>query len=385
MIPYLDYAASAPLDPVVAESMARVMSDPGLQGNAASSHEPGRAARDCVAVARADIAALVAADPVEILLTSGATESNNLAVFGAARWCAGRGRHIVTTTVEHASVAQPFRQLAREGYEITWLRPDADGLVAPAALAAAIRSDTSLVSVQHVNNETGVRQDVQALGAICRSSDVLFHVDAAQSAGREPLDVRQQQIDLLSLSAHKMYGPKGAGALFLDQGRAPRLMPLLLGGGQERGMRSGTLATHQAHGMGIAARLALAALGHEPARVAGLRDRLWHAIRTLPGIHLNGHPEQRACHILSVSVDGVDGESLQFALRGIAVSSGSACDSLSDEPSPVLRELGRSPALANSTVRFSLGRQSTVAEVDLAAKLFTAAVNHLRRMAPAAA
>ncbi len=379
---YFDYAATTPVDAAVTEAMATVLRDPALQANPSSSHGPGLAARACVDAARADIAALIGADPTEIVLTSGATEANNLAVLGAARWCALRGRHLVTSVMEHASVTAPFRQLEREGYRVTWLQPDADGRITADALAAALQSDTTLVSLQHVNNETGVRHDIASFGAICRARNVLLHVDAVQAAGRELIDVRRQSVDLLSLSAHKMYGPKGAGALFLDARRVPRVQPVLHGGGQERGLRPGTVATHQAHGMGIAARMALTAITDEPARIAALRERLWQAIGTVPGVLLNGHRSERACHILNVSVTGVDGESLQFALRGLAVSSGAACDAVSDEPSAVLRSLGRAPDLARSSVRFSLGRSTTAADVDAAAACFTDAVAHLRRIAP---
>lgn len=381
---YLDHAASTPVDPAVADAMAAALRDPRLQANAAATHEPGLAARAAIDAARDEVAALVGAQPEEILWTSGATESNNLAVLGAARFCAPRGRHLVTAVTEHASVVGPFRRLEQEGFAVTWLAPGPDGIVEPAAVAAALRPDTTLVSLMQVNNETGVVQDVAAAGALCRARDVLFHVDAVQAAGREPVDVRAAGIDLLSLSAHKMHGPKGIGALFLDGARARRVVPLMDGGGQQRGLRPGTLPTHQCVGMGVAARLACERLATEPARLAALRDRLQAAVLAVPGVLLNGHPRRRACHLLNVSVTGIEGESLLLALGDVAVSSGSACASDTDEPSAVLRHLGRPDELAASSVRFSVGRGTTTGDVDAAAAAFARAVAHLRRIAPAA-
>ncbi len=381
---YFDHAASTPVDPAVAAAVAAALADPALQANPAATHAPGRAAHEQVEAARARVAALIGARPAEIVWTSGATEANNLAVLGAARFRASRGRHLVVSPLEHASVLAACRQLEREGFTITWLDPDRDGLIDPAQVAAALRADTTLVAVMAVNNETGVVQDVAAIGAICRARGVLLHVDAVQAAGREPLDVVAQQVDLLSLSAHKMYGPKGVGALFIDGTTLRRVAPLFHGGGQERGLRPGTLATHQLLGMGLAAELARTRLGTDRCGQTSLRDALWMALARVPGVLLNGHPLRRSCHIVNVSVEGVDGESLLLALETLAVSSGAACASASGEPSPVLRRLGRSDALAQSSIRFSLGRGTTAAEIEAAAAIFAAGVAHLRRLAPPA-
>lgn len=380
---YLDYAASTPVDPAVAELMADCLRRPELAANpAALGHAAGRAAQALVEAARAQVAALINAQPEEIIFTSGATEADNLAVIGAARFRQSRGRHLVTSLTEHKAVIESCRHLATQGWRITWLKPDAEGLIAPAAVEAALEPDTVLVSLMHVNNETGVVQDIAAIAAICRRHDVLLHVDAAQSAGREEIDVRASQIDLLSLSAHKIYGPKGVGALFIDQERVRRVSPLLFGGGQERGMRPGTIATHQVAGMGEALRLAAQRLPDEARHATALRDRLWSGLQQLPGILLNGHAERRSGHILNVSIAGVEGESLFYGLADLCVASGSACTSLSNEASHVLRALGRPAALAQSSIRFSLGRQSTAAEVDFAVECVLRAVRHLRSFSP---
>jgi cysteine desulfurase len=381
---YLDYAASTPVDPAVADQMDHCLRAPALAANpAAGGHGPGRAAAALVEAARGEVAGLINAAPAEIIFTSGATESDNLAILGAARFLAARGRHLVTSLVEHKAVVESCRHLAANGWRVTWLAPDADGRIDTSAVEAALRPDTVLVSLMHVNNETGVRQDIAALGTLCRRRDVLLHVDAAQSAGREVLDVRAAQIDLLSLSGHKIYGPKGIGALFLDRERVRRIAPLFFGGGQERGLRPGTVPTHQVAGLGTAFRLAAARREDECRHARGLRDRLWEQLSDLPGVLLNGHGEQRAPHILNVSVEGVQGESLFLALKDLAVASGSACTSLSGEPSHVLRSLGRSSALAEASVRFSFGRPTTADEVDFAAATFRQAVGRLRRIAPA--
>jgi cysteine desulfurase len=329
------------------------------------------------------VAALIGATAEEIIWTSGATESNNLAILGGARFRVIRGRHLVTAATEHVSVMAAFRRLQREGFDVTYLAPDRQGIVAPEALANALRPDTTLVSIMQVNNETGVVQDIAALGAVCRERDVLLHVDAVQAAGREVIDVRRQCVDLLSLSAHKMYGPKGVGALFLDRSRLRRIEPLLYGGAQERGLRPGTVATHQVVGMGRAARLASERRPVDVSRQRSLCERLRMQIARLPGVLLNGHVERRASHILNVSVEGVEGESLLFAMRELAVSSGSACASETDEPSAVLRHLGRSDVLAQSSIRFSVGRPTTEADVDRAAQVFIEAIVRLRRLSPA--
>lgn len=380
---YLDHAASTPIDPLVVAAMTEVLQSTGLQANPSAAHPPGRLALARVEAARAAVAALIGGSPGEIVWTSGATESNNLAIIGAARFRARRGRHLVTSLTEHPSVIEPFRYLERQGFQVTWLRTDARGMIEPQQVDAAIRADTTLVSVMQVNNETGVMQDIAGIGAICRARGVLLHVDAVQAAGREQIDVRGYGIDLLSLSAHKMHGPKGVGALFIDHEHLRRVEPLLFGGGQERGLRPGTVPTHQVVGMGVAARLAGERWREDRRCMHELREQLWQGIRDIPGLHLNGHPQRRACHIVNVSIEAVEGESLLFALRDLAVSSGSACTAGDREPSAVLRQLGRSSELARSSIRFSIGRSTTAAEVAAAAAALTRAVAHLRRLSPA--
>lgn len=380
---YLDNAATTPVDPRVIEAMLECCGPEGDFANpSAVAHEPGRRARARVEQARAEVAELVGAAPEQVVWTSGATEADNLALFGAARFHRSRGRHIVTSRTEHPAVLDPCRQLEREGFEVTYLRPDAEGIVAPGQVEAALRPDTVLVSLMQVNNEIGVVQDVGAVGRLCRSRGVLLHVDAAQGAGKVPLDVARDCIDLLSLTAHKIYGPKGIGALCVR--REPRLglVPLLYGGGQERGLRSGTLPTHQVVGMGAAYRIAAEAMPSEPQRIAALREALWQGLGDLPGVQLNGHAGQRVCGILSVSFDGVEGESLLFALGDLAIASGSACATTSAEPSYVLRALGRSDRLAQSTLRLSLGRFSTRGDVDFAAGRIREEVLRLQAIAP---
>ncbi len=380
---YLDNAATTAVDPRVAEAMLECLGAHGDYANPSStSHAPGRRARARVEQARAEVAGVVGASPEQIVWTSGATEADNLALLGAARYHRPRGRHVVTSRTEHPAVLDACRQLEREGFEVTYLKPAEDGLVEAAQVDAALRPDTILVSLMHVNNEIGVVQDVGAVGRLCRDRAVLFHVDAAQGAGKLPLDVERDCIDLLALTAHKLHGPKGVGALCVR--REPRLglVPLLHGGGQERGLRSGTIATHQVVGMGAAFRIAAASMAEESARIAGLRDRLWEGLRRLPGTLLNGHPMRRAPGILSVSFDGVDGESLLYELRGFAVSSGSACATTNAEPSYVLRALGRSDRLAQGSLRLSLGRYSTVGDVDAAVAAVGAAIARLRAVAP---
>jgi cysteine desulfurase len=380
---YLDYAASTPADPAVVALMTDCLVRPELAGNpAALGHVAGRAAQALVEQARVQVAALINAQPAEIIFTSGATESDNLAVIGSAQFRETRGRHLVTSLTEHKAVIESCRHLVACGWRITWLKPDAEGLIAPAAVESALEPDTVLVSLMHVNNETGVIQDIAAIGAICRRREVLLHVDAAQSAGREVIDVRAQQIDLLSLSAHKLYGPKGVGALFIDQEHVRRVSPLLFGGGQERGLRPGTVATHQVAGMGEAFRLGAQRLPEEARHVRLLRDRLWAGLQRLPGVLLNGHQQQRSGHILNVSIAGVEGESLIYSLGDLCVASGSACTSLSNEASYVLRALGRPAALAQSSIRFSFGHATTAAEVDFALERVVQAVQQLRSFSP---
>ncbi|MFQ5633909.1 MAG: cysteine desulfurase family protein [Gammaproteobacteria bacterium] len=381
---YLDYAASTPVDPEVIAAMHACLTGPAGYGNPHSTaHDYGREAGALVETARAEVAALINARPDEIVWTSGATESDNLAVIGAARFRAAAGRHVVTSAIEHPAVLDACLYLEKQGFSITRVMADVRGVVDPQSVLAALRPDTTLVSVMHVNNEIGVIQDIAAIGGACRERDVLFHVDAAQSAGRLPLDVEAQAIDLLSLSAQKVYGPKGVGALYLNRRRIGRVEPLFYGGGQERGLRPGTVPTHQVVGMGRALALAAARRNSDVERIAALRDRLWSGIGALPGVLLNGDPERRVCHILSVCVTGVEGESLHCALRDLAVSAGSACATDTTEPSATLRALGRSGELARSTLRFSIGRSTTAAEIDFAVTTFRDAVERLRRLAPA--
>jgi len=380
---YLDNAATTAADPRVVEAMLECLGPAGDYANPSSvGHPAGRRARARVEQARADVAALVGAEPAQVIFTSGATEADNLAILGAARFYRERGRHLVTSRTEHPAVLDACRQLEREGFEVTYLKPGADGIVEPAQVDAALRADTILVSLMHVNNEIGVAQDVGAVGALCRSRGVLFHVDAAQGAGKLPIDVNRDCIDLLALTAHKVHGPKGVGALCVR--REPRLglVPLLYGGGQERGLRSGTLPTHQVVGMGMAFHIAVGEMGTDAARIGGLRERLWRGLAELPGVLLNGHATRRVPGILSVTIDGVEGEALLYALPGLAVSSGSACATTSGEPSYVLRALGRSDRLAQSTLRLSIGRFNTAAEIDAAVSAVHDAVRRLRAVAP---
>lgn len=381
---YLDHAATTPLDPRVAQAMCQCLNDPWAQGNAASTgHRYGRQARALVEQARAQVAQAIHAQPDELIWTSGATESDNLAIFGVARMNADRGRHLVTTRTEHKAVVDAFKHLEREGFKVTWLKPDASGIVQPGKVADALREDTQLVSLMHVNNETGVIQDVAAVGALCRQRGIAFHVDAAQSAGKLPVDVQSMQVDLLSLTAHKNYGPKGIGALYVRRRPPLALRPMLYGGGQEQGLRSGTLATHQIVGMGMAFELGERSRAEDAARIEMLRERLWQGLSALGGVLLNGHPQQRVAGLLNVCFEGVEGESLRCELQDVAVSSGSACASDSDSASYVLRALGRSDAQANSSLRFSLGRFTTQDDIDRAIASVGAAVRRLRDVAGA--
>jgi len=380
---YLDYAASTPVDPQVAAAMAAVLA--GIGGNpAATTHAWGRRAAQQVEQARAQVAALIGARPGEIVFTSGATESDNLAVLGAARGLCDRGRHLITARTEHKAVLDACRRLAREGFTVTWLDPGPAAAVTPAAVRAALRPDTVLVTLMHVNNETGVVQDIEGIGAVCAEQGVVFHTDAAQSAGRLPLQVARLPVDLLSLSAHKLHGPQGIGALYVRAGLRPRLAPLMAGGEQEGGLRPGTLATHLAVGFGCACELAAAALPGEAERLAVLRQRLAGALAALGGVHLNGDAAPHVPDILNASFEGVEGESLIAALPELGVSTGAACNSAHGEPSYVLRALGRSAALAESSLRFSFGRFTQLEDIDRAAAAVTRAVTRLRSVSPAA-
>jgi cysteine desulfurase len=381
---YLDNAATTAADPRVIEAMRSCLDEQGDYANPASvAHAPGRRARARVEQARAQVAALVGADASRVVWTSGATESDNLAVLGAARFYRPRGRHVISSRTEHPAVLAACRQLEREGFEVTLLKPGADGIVQPGQVEEALRPDTILVSLMHVNNETGVVQDIAAVGRLCRVRGVVFHVDAAQAAGKLPIDVERDGIDLLAFTAHKMHGPKGVGVLCVRREPPLGLVPLLHGGGQERGLRPGTVATHQVAGMGEACRIAAAEMGADCERIVALRERLRAALTALPGVIVNGHPTRRAPGILSLAFDGVEGESLLYALPGLAVASGSACATISAEPSYVLRALGRSDRLAQSSLRLSLGRFTTADDVEQAICQITAAVERLRAVAPA--
>ncbi len=383
-IVYMDYAATTPVDPRVAAAMAECLTLEGSFGNASSTgHRPGAAARRRVEEARGQVAQLVGAEPASIVWTSGATESNNLAILGAARYHRDRGTHVITAKTEHKAVLDPCRQLEKEGFRVTYLRPDRYGIVAPDQVAEALTPDTVLVSIMHVNNEIGVIQDIEAIGRSCREREVLLHVDGAQSVGKIPVAVASLHVDLLSFTAHKFYGPKGSGALYVR--RRPRLglAPLMFGGGQEGGVRSGTLATHQIVGLGAACAIANAELAGDAQRIEALRERLLAGLEALGNVHFNGHPQRRIAHVLNVSFEGIEGESLIFGMPGLAVSTGSACNSTTQEPSYVLRALGRSDALAQGSVRFSLGRFSTSDDIDYAVRVVSSQVQRLRQLSPA--
>jgi len=378
---YLDYAASTPLDPRVAARMIECLTSAELQGNPASvTHAFGRRARELIEQARVQVAQAIGATPASIVWTSGATESDNLALFGAAQFHADRGKHIISARTEHKAVLEPLKKLEKQGFKVTYLKPDTDGIVQPEQLQAAITDQTVLVSLMHVNNETGVIQDIAAMGQLCRTRNVLFHVDAAQSAGRLPIDVNAMHIDLLSLTAHKIYGPKGIGALYVRRQPTLGLEPMIVGGGHEFGLRAGTLATHQIVGFGTALQLAIAECETDNARVSTLRERLWQGLQAVGGVELNGHITQRVPGILNVAFQGVEGESLMFALHELAVSAGSACATGSDEASYVLRALGRSDQLAQSSLRFSLGRFTTEADIDAALEIVAREVPRLRAL-----
>ncbi len=378
---YLDYAATTPVDPRVVRAMLPYLGE--QFGNPASrSHAFGWAAEEAVEIAREQVAALIGANSREIVWTSGATESNNLAIKGAAKFHQGRGRHIVTVRTEHKAVLDACRELEREGFDVTYLDVDPDGLLQPDLFAAALRPDTILASVMFVNNEIGVIQDVATLGTICRTRGVLFHVDAAQATGKVDIDLTDLPIDLMSLSAHKTYGPKGIGALYVRRKPRVRIAAQMHGGGHENGLRSGTLPTHQIVGMGEAYRLAREGMHADSAHVRVLRDRLLSRLQTIPQIRVNGHMEQRVPHNLNVSFEFVEGESLLMGIKDVAVSSGSACTSASLEPSYVLRALGLSDEVAHSSIRFSIGRFTTAEEIDAAAERVATAVARLRELSP---
>ncbi|HTW37545.1 MAG TPA: aminotransferase class V-fold PLP-dependent enzyme [Steroidobacteraceae bacterium] len=379
---YLDYAATTPVDPQVARALMQCLTADGVFANASSSHGPGRAAAELIERARGQVAALIGAAPEEIVFTSGATESNNLAVLGCARGNADRGRHIVSSRIEHKALLDPCRRLAREGFRVTYVDCDPAGRIDPERVSAALSPDTVLVSIMHVNNEIGVIEDVAAIAAACRQRGITFHTDAAQSAGRVELDLGSLPIDLLSLTAHKIYGPKGIGALYVRRSVRALLRPQSFGGGQERGLRPGTLPTHQIVAFGAAAELAARSLASEHAHLTTLRDRLWSGIARCGGVLLNGQSAPRVPHILNVSFEDVEGESLVAALPTLALSTGSACHSATGDSSYVLRALGRGPRLAESSLRFSLGRFTTIQEIDYAVEEVCRELGRLRAVCP---
>ncbi|SEK43303.1 cysteine desulfurase IscS [Colwellia chukchiensis] len=380
---YFDYSATTPVDKRVAEKMMQYMTTDGFYGNPASrSHKFGWQAEEAVDIARNQVADLINADPREIVITSGATESNNLAIKGAAKFYSKKGKHIITCKTEHKAVLDTCRELERQGFEVTYLDPESNGLIDLNKLNDAIREDTVLVSIMHVNNEIGVIQDIAEIGEMCRARKIIFHVDAAQSAGKINIDLQHLKVDLMSFSAHKIYGPKGIGALYVRRKPRIRLEAQMHGGGHERGMRSGTLATHQIVGMGEAFRIAKEELAQDEVHVTKMRDRLWAGLSDMEQVFVNGDFDKRYPGNLNVSFNFVEGESLIMALKDLAVSSGSACTSASLEPSYVLRALGLNDEMAHSSIRFSFGRFTTEAEIDYAIDLIKKAIGHLRDMSP---
>jgi cysteine desulfurase len=379
---YLDYAATSPADPLVAAAMSECLTRDGIFGNPSSMHWHGRLARERVEQARVQVATLIHAPAQQLVWTSGATESNNLAILGSARASVRRGRHLVTARTEHKSVLDPCHRLEHEGFKVSYLDTDQQGLVAPERVREALREDTVLVSIMHANNETGVLQDIEAIAAVCQERAVPLHVDAAQSAGKVAVDVTRLRCDLLSFTAHKLYGPKGIGALYFAAPRRAALQPLIFGGGHERGLRSGTLAVHQIVGFGVACELAAACWASDAEHCERLRARLWQGLQSIDGVLLNGHATRRVAGILNASFTGIEGESLLMGLTELSVSTGSACISESDEPSYVLRALGRDTELAQSSLRFSFGRYSRQEDIELAIAAVTREVRRLRAVAP---
>ncbi len=380
---YLDYMATTFVDPIVAQEMIACLTKEGIFGNPASeSHAYGWSARELINKARESVAKLVNADPKEIVWTSGATESDNLALKGAASFYHRKGKHIITTSTEHKAVLDTCAYLSSKGFEVTYLNPQGDGLLNLAQFEATIRSDTILASFMHVNNETGVIQDIAAIGEITRRHGVLFHVDAAQSAGKVPIDLNYMQVDLMSFSGHKLYGPKGIGALYVRRTPRVRLEPLIHGGGHEKGLRSGTLATHQIVGMGKAFALAQERMIDDAKNITQFRDRLWLGLSQLDGVHLNAETAPRIPGCLNVRFDGVEGESLMVRLQKVAISSGSACNSANPNPSHVLLAMGLNREEAYNSIRISLGRFTTKEEIDAAIVHIVEQVNRLREMSP---
>lgn len=382
---YLDYAATTPVDPEVIDTMSQLFAFEGDFGNPSSGHIAGRRASAHVAQATSRLAQLLGCRESELVWTSGATESDNMAIVGAARYRADRGRHLITMSIEHKAVTDAFGSLEKQGFDVTWLQPDADGLVAMDELEAAIREDTQLVSIMHVNNEIGVIQDIDAIGSICRRHDVLFHVDAAQSVGKLPIDLAAMPVDLLSTTAHKLYGPKGVGALYIADRPGCHVEPIIHGGGQQGGLRPGTLAVPLIAGFGHAAEIARHRMDADFEHLGELCERMWQGIRDVEGVLRNGSEDAVFPGILNVSVAGIEGESLLLALEPLIVATGSACNSKDREPSSVLRALGRSDELAQSAIRFSFGRPTTVEDIDFAADRYRSAVARLRELAPRSA
>ena len=380
---FLDYSATTPVDPRVAKLMCDCLTQEGNFGNPASrSHVYGWQAEEAVENARRQVADLINADPREIVWTSGATESDNLAIKGVAHFYHKKGKHIITSKIEHKAVLDSCRQLEREGFEVTYLEPTSDGIISAEQVAEALREDTILVSLMHVNNEIGVVTDITAIGEVTRANKVIFHVDAAQSTGKIAIDLAVSKVDLMSFCAHKTYGPKGVGALYVSRKPRVRLEAQIHGGGHERGMRSGTLATHQIVGMGAAFAIAQEEMASDNARIASLGKRLWDGVKDMEEVYMNGHPTQRVAGNANISFNYVEGESLLMSLRELAVSSGSACTSASLEPSYVLRALGMNDELAHSSIRFSIGRFTTEEEIDQAIELSLNAVTKLRALSP---
>ncbi len=379
---YLDYAASTPVEQGVLEAMTAAMTIDGNYANPSSTHAAGLYSNVLIADAAAKLAGLLNTQPERLIWTSGATESDNLAILGAASYRKDRGRHLISMRTEHKAVTDPFSELAKNGYDVTWLDPEPDGLLDIARLEDAMRDDTQLVSVMHVNNETGVIQDIAAIGAACRDRGALFHVDAAQSCGKLPVDLDDLPVDLMSITAHKFYGPKGIGALYIADRKGVHVEPLLFGGGQQRRLRPGTLPTQQIVGFGETAAIAAARMHEDFAHITQMRDRLWNGIRDVPGVRVNGTLDKGFPGILNVSVEDVEGESLLLAMEPFCVATGSACNSKSQEPSYVLRALGLGDDLAQSAIRFSFGRPTTEAEIDFAIERYRQGVARLREMAP---
>jgi len=382
---YLDYAASTPVDQRVVEAMTALMTVSGNYANPSSTHFAGRQSVEYIAKAAVQLAGLLNTGPDQLIWTSGATESDNLAILGAAHYRQERGRHLITMRTEHKAVTDPFSVLERQGFDVTWLDPELNGVLDLEKLGAALRDDTQLVSVMHVNNETGAIQDIDAIGALCHERDALFHVDGAQSVGKVPIDLEALPVDLMSMTAHKVYGPKGIGALYIADRPGVHVEPLLFGGGQQRKLRPGTLPAQQIVGFGVTAEIARSRIGDDFNHLTKLRDQMWAGICDIEGISVNGAMENSFPGILNVSIEDIEGESLLLALEPLCVATGSACNSKSQEPSYVLRALGVSDALAQSAIRFSFGRPTSAGDVDVAIGLYRNSVARLREIAPGSA